>query len=240
MDFDLSSIRSDANLNTTLRAHVSKVYNYMAGALAVSGFSAYLASQHIANNPLYTIQEGVLQTSLLGWVVVLATFVLIWMINASAHKLNYTKAQVCFWLFAVLMGLSSAPLFLVYANTQLAHAFLITAGSFYGLHLYAQHTKKDLSQIGSFCIMGLIGIILISIMNIFIQSSFLLNAVCVAGVAIFAGLTAYDAQQIKNSFYENESNRVALNCAAITSALALYLDFINLFRFILVLLNDRK
>lgn len=240
MDFDISSIRTESHISEGLRAYLSKVYSYMAGALTLSGVCAYLASLNIQNNIFYTINNNQLSLSLIGWVAVIAPLFLVWMISSASAQLNKQKATVYFWTFSALMGVSLSNIFLLYTTSQIAQAFVVTAGAFYALTLYAKNTSKDLSAMGTFCFIGLIGLIITSIFAIFIASSFLNLAISVVAVLIFAGLTAYDAQRIRNTYYQCADNQEALDCAAITGALSLYINFINLFRNILILLNDRK
>lgn len=240
MDFDISSIRTESRVSDGLRTYLSKVYNYMAGALTLSGICAYLASLNIQNNIFYTIHDNQLSFSLIGWVAVIAPLFLVWMISSAGAQLNKQKATLYFWIFSALMGVSLSNIFLLYTASQITQAFVVTAGAFYALTLYAKNTSKDLSSMGTFCFIGLIGLIITSIISLFIASSFLTFALSVIAVLIFAGLTAYDSQRIRNTYYQYADNQEALDCSAITGALSLYINFINLFRNILVLLNDRK
>jgi len=214
-----------------LRAYMLRVYNYMAGGLAITGIVAYFAAssgiyQQIAATPLI-------------YVVMFAPLIMVFVLSARINKMSLTGAQMAFWAFAALMGLSLSYIFLVYTQASLTRVFFITAASFGGLSLYGYTTKKDLSGWGSFLIMGLIGIIIASIVNIFLASSALHFAVSVIGVLVFAGLTAYDTQQIKEMYYEGDGQAV-MGRKAIMGALRLYLDFINLFLMLLSLFGNRE
>lgn len=214
-----------------LRSYMLRVYNYMAAGLAITGLVAYFAAasgfyQQIAATPLI-------------YVVMFAPLVMVFVLSARISKMSLTAAQLSFWAFAALMGLSLSYIFLIYTQGSLARVFFVTAAAFGGLSLYGYTTKKDLSGWGSFLIMGLIGIIIASIVNIFLASSALQFAVSVIGVLVFAGLTAYDTQQIKEMYYEGDGNET-MGRKAIMGALRLYLDFINLFLMMLSLFGNRE
>ena len=169
----------------------------------------------------------------------LAPLGMVFFLSARLNKMSVSGAQMAFWIFAGLMGLSLSSIFLVYTGASLTRVFFISAAAFGGLSLYGYTTKKDISGWGSFLIMGLIGIIIASVVNIFLASSALQFAVSVIGVLVFAGLTAYDTQQIKEMYYEGDSTAVA-GRKAIGGALRLYLDFINLFLMLLSLFGSRE
>jgi FtsH-binding integral membrane protein len=181
----------------------------------------------------------VLYTTPLKWVVFLAPLGLVFFLSARVHKMSVNAAQTTFWIYAALVGVSIATIFMVYAHGSIARVFFVTAAAFGGLSLYGYTTKKDLSGWGSFLIMGVIGIIIAMIVNMFVGSSALQFAISVIGVLVFAGLTAYDTQQIKESYYEGDGE-VAAGRKAIMGALSLYLDFLNMFLFLLQLFGSRE
>lgn len=223
-----------------LRAFFCKIYNYMAGSLVLSGLMAYLSIQEPLKSLLYTVKDNVLTFAPLGWLVAIAPFVFIFLIQSAVNNLNTIKANICFWSFSALMGLSMGGIFLVYTTASIMQTFLITAGSFLCLSIYGTTTKRDLSNLGSFLFMGLIGIILASIVNIFIVSSMVSFCISVIGVFLFAGLIAYDTNKLKMMFYSIEGNEEMQNAIAISGALSLYLNFINLFQFLLSFLGNRE
>ena len=173
------------------------------------------------------------------WVVMLAPLGFIFFLSARFHHMSFTTAQTVFWVFAGAMGLSLATIFVVYTGTSIARVFFITAGTFAGMSLYGYTTKRDLTGLGSFMFMGLIGIIIASIVNMFLQSSAMHFVISVIGVLVFIGLTAYDTQKIKNLYSEVDSADTATK-KAIMGALTLYLDFINLFLMLLRLFGERR
>ena len=173
------------------------------------------------------------------WVVIFAPLGMVFFLSARINSMSLSGAQIAFWVFAALMGLSLASIFLVYAHASIARVFFITAASFGALSLYGYTTKRDLSAWGSFLFMGLIGIIIAMLVNLFLASSALQFAISVIGVLVFAGLTAYDTQQIKEMYYVGDDGTVA-GRKAVMGALRLYLDFINLFMMLLQLFGDRR
>jgi FtsH-binding integral membrane protein len=215
-----------------LRAYMLRVYNYMAGGLALTGVVAFLT----ASSP--AMIHAIFGTPL-AWVVMLAPLGVVFYLSARVNKMSFAQAQTWFWVFAGLMGLSMASIFLAYTQTSIAKVFFITAASFGGLSLYGYTTKKDISGWGSFLFIGLIGIILASVVNIFVHSSGLSFAVSIIGVLVFAGLTAYDTQRIKEMYVTSDGTEIA-GKKAVMGALALYLDFINLFLMLLRLLGNRN
>lgn len=231
-----SDVRSSAVIDQGLRSYMLKVYNYMASGVALTGFvSAFVASQIMQNPELAnTIYGGVL-----GWIIMLSPLAMVMVMSFGVNKLSAFALQATFWVFAALMGLSLASIFLMYTGESIARVFFITAASFGALSLWGYTTKKDLTGWGSFLIMGLFGIIIASVVNIFMASSAMDFAISVIGVLIFAGLTAYDTQKIKEMYWEADSHEVASK-KAIMGALSLYLDFINLFLMLLRLLGNRE
>jgi len=223
---------SAAQIDVGLREYMLKVYNYMASGLALTGIVAYgltlspEAMQLVFGTPL-------------KWVVMLAPLGFVFYFSAKINTLKASTAQTLFWVFAGLMGLSMASIFVIYTGTSIARVFFITAGTFAGMSLYGYTTKRDLSGFGSFLMMGLIGLIIAMVVNIFLQSSALEFIISAAGVLIFVGLTAYDTQKIKSIYDEMDGHGVATK-KAIMGALTLYLDFINLFMMMLRLFGDRR
>ena len=225
-----------AEIDAGLRAHMMTVYNYLAGGLAVAGGVAY----SFGNIP--ALAQAV-WGSPLKWVVIFAPLALIFFMSFRLNKMSAAAVQGTYWLFTVLMGISLSAVFLRFAGdyTPIVQAFGITSVSFLGLSLWGYTTKKNLSGWGSFLFMGLIGIIIASIVNIFLASSALAFAVSVIGVLIFAGLTAYDTQRIKNEYlhFANAGAEGAawLEKGAIMGALGLFLNFVNMFQMILHLIG---
>lgn len=234
-----------------LRAYMLSVYNYMAAGLVITGLVAWLvASMAVTTDPtagVARLSNGTLLTQFgafiygtaFRWVIMLAPLGMVFFLSARLHKMSLSGAQLAFWSFAALMGASLSSIFLVYSLGSITQVFFITAASFGALSLYGYTTAKDLSGWGSFLFMGLIGIIIASVVNIFMASSALQFAISVIGVLVFAGLTAYDTQQIKEQYYVGDSSLVA-GQKAISGALRLYLDFINLFVMLLSLFGNRE
>ncbi|QUS55610.1 Bax inhibitor-1/YccA family protein [Pseudovibrio brasiliensis] len=228
-----------AAFDAGLRAYMLRVYNYMAIGIAITGVVAFAAFQMAVSNGALTEFGVLLFTSPLRWVVMLAPLGFVFFLSARIHKMSASGAQLAFWLFAGAMGLSLSSIFLVYTGNSIARVFFITAASFGALSLFGYTTKKDLSAWGSFLFMGLIGIIIASLVNLFLASSALQFAISVVGVLVFAGLTAYDTQQIKEMYAAVDDSEVA-GKKAIMGALRLYLDFINLFIMLLSLFGNRE
>ncbi|MEM7023811.1 MAG: Bax inhibitor-1/YccA family protein [Pseudomonadota bacterium] len=214
-----------------LRSYMLSVYNYMGLGLALTGFVAYFA----AASGLYL---AIAQTPFI-WLVMLAPLGFVFFLSARIQKMSVSTAQISFWSFAAIMGLSLAFVFLAFTGASVARVFFITAGTFGAMSLYGYTTKRDLTNWGSFLFMGLIGVIIASIVNIFIASSALQFAISVIGVIVFVGLTAYDTQQIKEMYYEGDGSDV-MTKKTIMGALRLYLDFINLFIMLLQLFGNRE
>ena len=221
-----------AVIDEGLRSYMLKVYNYMASALALTGVVAY----GVANTPV--VMNAIFGTPLM-WVVMLAPLGIVFFLSAKIRTMSAGAAQTTFWVFAVLMGMSLASIFVVYTGTSIARVFFITASVFGAMSLYGYTTKRDLSGWGSFLFMGLIGVIIASIVNWFLASSALEFAISVIGVLVFVGLTAYDTQRIKEMYAQSDSTAVMSN-KAIMGALRLYLDFINLFIMLLRLFGGRN
>jgi len=234
-----------AAVDAGLRAYMLRVYNYMAAAVALTGVVAYAtfnaavvtdASGKItALTPFgQTIFSGPLSIVLL-----LGTLGLVFFISFRINRLQYTTAMTLFMLYAALLGVTLSSIFLAYTGASITRVFFISAASFGALSLYGYTTQRDLSAMGSFMIMGLFGIIIASLVNIFLKSSGLDWAISVIGVGVFAGLTAWDTQRIKE-MYDSMDDDGTMGRKAIMGALSLYLDFINLFLMLLRLFGDRR
>jgi len=228
-------------IDAGLREYMLRVYNYMASGLALTGILAYIGGNTPAIiNMLYTAGEGgYLQPTGLAWIVMLSPLAFVLALSFGINKMKASTAQAVFWAFSAIMGLSMAHIFLAYTGASITRVFFITAGTFAGMSLYGYTTKRDLSGMGSFLMMGLIGIIIASIVNIFMQSSAMHFVISVVGVLVFVGLTAYDTQKIKSLYLEADGAEV-MTKKAIMGALTLYLDFINLFIMLLRLFGERK
>jgi uncharacterized protein len=221
-----------AAIDAGLRQYMLSIYNYMTIGLAITGGVAFLVAQ--SPEALHMIFGTPLK-----WVVMLAPLGFVFFFSARIHTMTPATAQMVFWAFAATMGLSMASIFLVFTGSSIARVFFITAASFGATSLYGYTTKTDLSKFGSFLFMGLIGIVLASIVNIFLGSSALQFAISVIGVLLFTGLTAYDTQRLKE-LYADSYDRDTLSRIAIMGALQLYLDFINLFTFLLQLVGQNR
>jgi FtsH-binding integral membrane protein len=221
-----------AQIDVGLRQYMLRVYNYMAGGLALTGVVAFL----VASSPA-AVQ--LLFGTPLKWVVMFAPLALVFFFSFKIESMKASTAQTLFWVYAGLMGASLATVFLVFTGASVARTFFVTAAAFAGLSLYGYTTKRDLSAFGSFLVMGLIGLVVASIVNIFLASSMLQFVISAAGVLIFAGLTAWDTQKIKEMYWEADGHEIAAK-KAVMGALSLYLDFINLFMFLLQFLGVRR
>ena len=226
-----------AVIDEGLRAYMLKVYNYMAGGVAVTGIVALALANWVATNP--AIGQTLYQSPL-RWVIMLAPLAFVMVLSFGINRLSTGAAQAVFWAFSAVMGVSISWIFMVYTGGSIAQTFFVTAAAFACLSLYGYTTKKDLSGWGTFLIMGVFGLIIASLVNIFLQSSALMFAVNVLGVLIFAGLTAYDTQRIKAMYDHVAHDGTLLAKSAIMGALSLYLDFVNMFMFLLSFLGNRE
>ncbi|MCR9121159.1 MAG: Bax inhibitor-1/YccA family protein [Phyllobacteriaceae bacterium] len=241
----------DASIDQGLRSYMIRVYNLMALAMGITAlFAAGTVMLATTNNPAAAaaaLPNGTMLTALgtviygspLRWVIMLAPLALVFFLSFRIDRMQTTTAQITFWSFAALIGMSLSSIFLVYTSASIVQTFFITATAFGALSLYGYTTKRDLTGMGSFLLMGLVGLILAMIVNIFLGSGALQFAISVIGVLIFAGLTAYDTQKIKEMYYVGDGAAVAEK-KAIMGALALYLDFINMFQFLLMFLGNRE
>lgn len=228
---------TQAEIDQGLRSYMLSVYNYMALAVAVTGGVAMFMANLLVNSPA---MQQVMFGSPLRWVIMLAPLAFVMVLSFGINRLSTFAAQAVFWAFAVVMGISLASIFLVYTGQSIAQTFFVTAAAFAGLSLYGYTTKRNLSAMGSFLIMGLIGLIIAMLVNLFLQSSALMFAINVLGVLIFAGLTAYDTQRIKSEYDYIAHNGELMAKSAIMGALSLYLNFVNMFMFLLSFLGNRE
>jgi uncharacterized protein len=243
--------RADAAIDEGLRSYMVRVYNLMALGLALTGIAALgtvmlatttdpsAAVATLGNGKMLTAFGAAIYGSALRWVVMLAPLALVFFLSFRIHTMSVSAAQTTFWVYAALVGVSLSSVFLVFTSASIVQTFFITATAFGALSLFGYTTRRDLSAMGSFLFMGLIGLIIAMVVNIFLASSALQFAISAIGVLIFAGLTAYDTQQIKEMYFEGDDTLVA-GRKAIMGALRLYLDFINMFMFLLQFLGNRE
>ncbi len=254
---DVNMIRSAAGTRSAaidegLRAHMNKVYGTMSVGMLITFAAAWALSGLAVSTTPTEYQIGpdeyltglgyALYASPLKWVVMFAPLAFVFGFSAGINRMSAAAAQVVFYLFAAVMGISISSIFLVFTGYSIAQVFLITSVAFAGLSLWGYTTKKDISAWGSFLIMGVIGLIVASIVNIFLGSPALMFAISAIGVLIFAGLTAYDTQKIKTDYiaHAQHADSEWLGKSAIMGALSLYLDFINMFMFMLHLFGNRE
>jgi uncharacterized protein len=236
-----------------LRAYMVRVYNYMGIGLVLTGVVAYafytmavttdpsLAAARLPNGLLLTALGKSIYISWLRWVIAFAPLVIVFLFAARVNQMSTSTAQSVFWAFAALMGLSLSSIFVIYTGASIARIFFITAATFGTVSLWGYTTKRDLTAMGSFLMMGVIGIVIASVVNAFLGSSGLQFAISVLAVLIFTGLTAYDTQQLKDNYSTYASGGEAtLGRSAVMGALSLYLDFINIFVALLQLFGDRR
>jgi FtsH-binding integral membrane protein len=217
------------------------VYNYMASGLALTGIFAYLAANYAPiTNALYSFQDGRMSQTGLGLLVMIAPLGFMLVMSFGVNKLSFTALQGLFWAFAAIMGLSLSSIFFVYTGASIVKAFFITSIVFGSMSMIGYTTKKDLTAMGTYLMMALIGVIIASIVNMFLKSSGMEFILSIASVIIFVGLTAYDTQKIKATYYGMRGNVDYMAKASIMSALTLYLDFINIFVQMLRFFGERK
>ena len=249
---------ADVAVDEGLRAYMLRVYNYMAAGIALTGLVAYVmftyavtSDQALAassggrvlalHRGMYLTPFGqLIYVSPLKWVIMLLPLGFVFFLSWRIYKMSVGAAQLSFWLFAAVMGVSLSSIFLVFTGQSITQVFFVTAAAFGALSLWGYTTKKDLSGWGSFLIMGVFGIIIAALVNLFLQSSALQFAISVIGVLVFAGLTAYDTQRIKDGYFEVMNDATLAGKAAIMGALNLYLDFINMFTMLLQLFGNRE
>jgi FtsH-binding integral membrane protein len=235
-----------------LRAYMLRIYNYMVLGLAITGLAAlgiYMLS--VTTDPTLAalkLRDGLMLTALgkalfvspLKWVVIFAPLAMVFVLSFGIERMRPAMAQIMFWIYAALVGVSLASIFMVFTHTSIVRVFFITAASFGALSLWGYTTQRDLTGMGSFLLMGLFGIILASLVNLFMASSALQFAISVVGVVVFAGLTAWDTQRLKTEYLYGAMDGETAERSAIIGALSLYLNFINLFTLLLQLLGQRE
>jgi uncharacterized protein len=250
--------RTDVAVDEGLRAYMLRVYNYMAGGVFLTGLVAYVIFTYsVTSDPALAASTGgkvmalhrgmyltafgqAIFASPLMWVLMFAPLGFVFFLSWRIYKMSVGAAQLAFWLFAAVMGASLSSIFLRYTATSITQVFFVTAAAFGALSIYGYTTQRDLSGWGSFLIMGVIGILVAGLLNIWLQSGALQFAISVIGVLVFAGLTAYDTQQIKDNYYAVMGDATATAKASIMGALNLYLDFINMFIMLLQLFGNRE
>ena len=243
------SSASEAIIDQGLRAYMLKVYNYMASGVLLTGIISLLVFKFSGGMNITLGPTGfsgltnpfgeLLFNSGFKWLVMLAPLGIVMYLSFGIAKMSASKAQSTFWVFAALMGASLASIFIVYTQMSIARVFFITSGTFGAMSIYGYTTKRDLTKLGSFLMMGLFGIIIASVVNIFMKSSMMYFVISILGVLIFVGLTAYDTQKIKNMYLASDSGEL-MGKKAVMGALTLYLDFINLFIMLLRLFGQRR
>ena len=218
-----------------LRSYMLSVYNYMASGVLLTGIVALLFAPY-AGQVLVGANGGM---SALGWIVTLSPLAIVFAMSFGANRMSTGTLQLLFWAFAGLMGLSMSTLFLAFTGASIAQTFFATSAAYLGLSLYGYTTKRDLSGLGTFLIMGVVGILVAMLVNMFLKSSAMALAISAIGVLLFAGLTAYDTQRIKSMYFYVQGTEMA-GKTVILGALTLYLDFINMFQFLLSFMGDRR
>jgi len=251
MEFNKQNIQSKVSTAETyvmdegLRAYMLKVYNFMASGVLLTGIIALISFKISVVTDAggaitgFTNFGNTLFFSGFKWIVMLAPLGIVFYMSFGIRKMSATKAQTVFWVFAALMGLSLSWILLVYTGVSVARVFFITSATFGAMSIYGYTTKRDLTKLGSFLMMGLIGIIIASVVNIFMKSTMMYFVISILGVLIFVGLTAYDTQKIKNMYLVSDSGEI-MGKKAVMGALTLYLDFINLFIMLLRLFGQRR
>jgi len=230
--FQRGGVQNTAAFDAGLRAHMLRVYNFMASGVLLTGIVALI----VASTP--ALREAVFGTPL-KWLFMFAPLAFVFFFSFRIHKMSGAAAQGAFFAFAAVMGVSMASVFLVFTGMSIAQTFFITAAMFTAMSLYGYTTKADLSKFGSFLIMGVVGILIAMLVNLFLGSSVLQMAISILGVLIFTGLTAYDTQNIKLQYAENLGHETQTKMA-VFGALSLYLNFVNIFQFLLSLTGERE
>ena len=237
--------QSTVVMDEGLRAYMLKVYNYMATGVLLTGIFALITFKMSAvsndNGMLIGLTSfgNTIYNSGFRWIVILAPLVPFFMFITGLRKMSSSKAKTLFWIFSALWGISLSSLLMEYTGTSVARVFFITSATFGAMSIYGYTTKRDLTKLGSFLIMGLFGLIIAMIVNMFMRSPMMYYVISILGVLIFIGLTAYDTQKIKNMYAASDSGEV-IGKKAVMGALTLYMDFINLFIFMLRLFGQRR
>ena len=254
MEFNKQNIQSKTASTDThiidegLRAYMLKVYNYMASGILITGFISLILFQFSGGYAIQVTSMGITGTNSFGdliyksplmWVLMLAPLGVVFYMSFGIRKMSASKAQTTFWIFAALMGASLSSIFLIYTGASITRVFFITSATFGAMSIYGYTTKRDLTKLGSFLMMGLFGIIIASIVNMFMKSTMMYYVISILGVLIFVGLTAYDTQKIKNMYLASDTGEI-MGKKAVMGALTLYLDFINLFIMLLRLFGQRR
>jgi uncharacterized protein len=236
-----SQTQAQLAIDQGLRSYMLKVYNYMSGGLVLTAATAvatYMAAVDQTGNGL-TAFGAALFTGPMMWILLIAQLGIVFFLSFRVQSMSVASAQLAFWAYAALTGVTFASLGMVYAHASIARVFMITAATFGAMSLYGYTTRRDLTGLGSFLFMGLIGLIIASVVNIFFASTAMTWVLSVIGVGIFIGLTAYDTQKIKEMYFEGDDVAV-MGRKAIMGALSLYLDFINLFLQLLRLFGNSR
>ena len=232
---------SSAAVDEGLRAYMLRVYNYMALGTAITGLTAWITANTALINLFYGVgPDGRLSSTGLGFVAMFAPLIFIFALSFGVHKMKPRTAQLLFWAVTFVFGLSLANIFLTFTGASIARVFFITASVFGAMSLWGYTTKRDLSKFGSFLFMGLIGVIIASVVNMFIGSAMIQWVVSVIGVLVFVGLTAWDTQRIKNTYDMVSHDGTLMTKTAVMGALSLYLNFINMFLLLLHLFGNRE
>ena len=239
MQHEIYTQAQSSAVDAGLREYMQKVYNFMAGGLCVTALAAWLVANTSLISVFFNISPQGISLSGFGWLAFIAPLIMVFAFNWVVVSGTAKQVHLLFWGYAALMGISLTPIFLLYTQTSLVRVFLITAGAFGGLSLYGYTTKRDLTGFGSFLYMGLIGLIIALIVNLFLKSSGFDWALSIIGVGIFSGLTAYDSQKIRQIYSSADDSETSVK-KALSGALSLYLDFINLFLYLLRFLGDRR
>jgi uncharacterized protein len=229
--------RTDSGVDQGLRSYMLGVYNYMAAGVALTGMVAYAIHAYAAQDKAFA---NLIYNTPLKWVIMLAPLGIVIYMSVRSHRMSAAWAQGTFWLYAAAVGASISYILMKYTGVSIARTFFVSAAAFAGLSIYGYTTKRDLSAWGTFLVMGLIGIILAAIVNIFLQSTAIQFAITAFGVLIFAGFTAYDTQSIKDQYYQVVGDAEAMAKSSIFGALALYQDFVGIFMNLLQFMGDRE
>jgi len=236
-----STAKSVDSIDEGLRSYMLGVYNYMAVGTAITGLTAWITANTPIINLFYSLKaNGQIGASPLGYLVMFAPLIFIFALSFGVNRMKPTTVLLLFWAVTFVFGLSLANIFLTFTGASIARVFFITAGVFGAMSLWGYTTKKDLTKLGAFLFMGLIGIIIASIVNIFIGSAMIHWVVSVVGVLVFVGLTAYDTQRIKNTYDFVKNDGAAMTKSGVMGALSLYLNFINMFILLLQLFGNRE
>jgi FtsH-binding integral membrane protein len=244
--FGRSAAVDAAQLDAGLRAYMLRVYNWMASGLLLTGIVAYLIANTGAADLFYQVvrtpRGNATAPTILGWIAMFSPLAFILVLSFGINRMSKTTAQALFWAFAAVMGASMANIFAIYTGASIASTFFVTAAMFAGVSLYGYTTKADLTRMGAFMMMGLIGIIVAGLVNMFLQSSALHFAISLIGVVVFVGLTAYDTQRIKADYleYAYAEGTDEAGKRSVFDALGLYLNFVNIFQLMLQFMGVRQ